>query len=275
VSDAGRPGHHLTEVALAFLILGTFAFGGPAAHVALMRRELVVRRKWLPEDEFKRMFAACNLIPGSSSTELAIFLGYRRAGWRGLLIGGVLFILPAMLMMLGIAWLYVRYSSSHLAGGVLFGVRAAVTGIVAWAILDLGRRFLSRWILLGLAAAIALLSVLGINPVFLIVAAGLAVAFGGQLLRNRGISALLLAGGLMPSGRLLAVFLTFLKLGAFSFGSGYVLYAFLHADFVLGLHWLTEQQLVDAVAIGQATPGPVFTTATFLGYLFAGVPGAC
>jgi len=240
-----------------------------------MRRELVVRRKWLPEDEFKRMFAACNLIPGSSSTELAIFLGYRRAGWRGLLIGGVLFILPAMLMMLGIAWLYVRYSSSHLAGGVLFGVRAAVTGIVAWAILDLGRRFLSRWILLGLAAAIALLSVLGINPVFLIVAAGLAVAFGGQLLRNRGISALLLAGGLMPSGRLLAVFLTFLKLGAFSFGSGYVLYAFLHADFVLGLHWLTEQQLVDAVAIGQATPGPVFTTATFLGYLFAGVPGAC
>jgi chromate transporter len=273
-----RPSGAVAEVALVFLMLGLIAFGGPAAHVALMRRELVVRRKWLAEDDFLRMFAACNLIPGPSSTELAIYLGYRRAGWRGLVLGGVFFILPAMLIMLFIAWAYERYGASSQALGILYGIRAAVVGIVLWAIIDLGRRLLKRWTLVILAAAVAGLSLIGINPVLLIVAGGLIVSAASQVQPNPKVGMLSLTSGLaLPAwsgGKLLTVFLTFLKLGIVSFGSGYVLYAFLHADFVQGLHWLTDKQLIDAIAIGQATPGPVFTTATFLGYLFAGVPGA-
>jgi chromate transporter len=273
-----RPSGAVTEVALVFLMLGLIAFGGPAAHVALMRRELVVRRKWLAQDDFLRMFAACNLIPGPSSTELAIYLGYRRAGWRGLVLGGVFFILPAMLIMLFIAWAYERYGASSQALGILYGIRAAVVGIVLWAIIDLGRRLLKRWTLVILAAAVAGLSLIGINPVLLIVAGGLIVSAASQVQPNPKVGMLSLTSGLaLPAwsgGKLLTVFLTFLKLGIVSFGSGYVLYAFLHADFVQGLHWLTDKQLIDAIAIGQATPGPVFTTATFLGYLFAGVPGA-
>ena len=268
----------VAEVMRVFLLLGLIAFGGPAAHVALMRRELVVRRKWLPESEFLRMFAACNLIPGPSSTELAIYLGYRRAGWRGLLAGGISFILPAMLIMLFIAWAYQRYGTNSQALGILYGIRAAVVGIVVWAIIDLGRRLLKRWALITLAAVVAGLFLIGINPVLLIVAGGLIAAAASQVHPKPKVGMLALTSGTaLPAwsvGKLLTVFLTFLKLGVVSFGSGYVLYAFLHADFVQGLHWLTDKQLIDAIAIGQATPGPVFTTATFLGYLFAGVPGA-
>jgi chromate transporter len=273
-----RPRGAVAEVALVFSMLGLVAFGGPAAHVALMRRELVVRRKWLTDDEFLRMFAACNLIPGPSSTELAIYIGYRRAGWRGLVLGGVLFILPAMLIMLVIAWAYDRYGAGAQALGILYGIRAAVVGIILWAIIDLGRRLLKRWTLVILAAGVAGLSLIGINPVLLIVAGGLVMSAASQVGSKPKAGMLALTSGLaLPAwsgGKLLTVFLTFLKLGLVSFGSGYVLYAFLHADFVQGLHWLTDQQLIDAIAIGQATPGPVFTTATFLGYLFAGVPGA-
>jgi chromate transporter len=273
-----RPLGAVAEVALVFLMLGLIAFGGPAAHVALMRRELVVRRKWLGENEFLRMFAACNLIPGPSSTELAIYVGYRRAGWRGLVAGGVLFILPAMLIMLFIAWAYERYGTSPQALGILYGIRAAVVGIVLWAIIDLGRRLLKRWTLVILTAGVTGLSLIGINPVLLIVAGGLVVSATSRVQPKPRVGMFALTSGLaLPAwsgGKLLTVFLTFLKLGVVSFGSGYVLYAFLHADFVQGLHWLTDKQLVDAIAIGQATPGPVFTTATFLGYLFAGVPGA-
>jgi chromate transporter len=273
-----QPPGAVAEVALVFLMLGLIAFGGPAAHVALMRRELVLRRKWLPESEFLRIFAACNLIPGPSSTELAIYLGYRRAGWRGLVAGGVCFILPAMLIMLLIAWVYERYGTSSQAVGILYGIRAAVVGIVVWAIIDLGRRLIKRWTLVILAAGVAWLFLIGINPVLLLVAVGLIVSAASQMQLKPKVGMLTLTTGLaLPawSGtKLLTVFLTFLKLGVVSFGSGYVLYAFLHADFVQGLHWLTDKQLIDAIAIGQATPGPVFTTATFLGYLFAGVPGA-
>jgi chromate transporter len=210
--------------------------------------------------------------------ELAIYLGYRRAGWRGLVLGGVFFILPAMLIMLFIAWAYERYGASSQALGILYGIRAAVVGIVLWAIIDLGRRLLKRWTLVILAAGVAGLSLIGINPVLLIVAGGLIVSAASQVQPKPKFGMLALTSGLaLPAwsgGKLLTVFLTFLKLGVVSFGSGYVLYAFLHADFVQGLHWLTDKQLIDAIAIGQATPGPVFTTATFLGYLFAGVPGA-
>jgi len=182
-----------------------------------------------------------------------------------------------MLIMLFIAWAYERYGTSSQALGILYGIRAAVVGIVLWAIVDLGRRLLMRWTLVIMAAAVAGLSLIGINPVALLLAGGLIVSAASQVHRKRMAGLLSLTSLSLPAwsgGKLLTVFLTFLKVGVVSFGSGYVLYAFLHADFVQGLHWLTDKQLIDAIAIGQATPGPVFTTATFLGYLFAGVPGA-
>jgi chromate transporter len=268
------------EVAWVFLKLGLVAFGGPAAHVALMRRELVQRRCWLDDGEFQRMFAACNLVPGPSSTELAIFLGYRRAGWRALILAGVLFILPAMLLMVALAWAYGRFGSTAAAEHVFYGIRPVVVGIVAWAILDLGRRMVARWHLALVAVAAGALLLAGLNPVVLLFFGGAVVA-GASLPRppRRSDGGVLwlasLPASLLPHlDRLPVLALTFLKIGLVSFGSGYVLLAFLRADFVLGLHWLNDRQLLDAIAIGQATPGPVFTTATFLGYLFAGVPGA-
>ena len=264
------------RVAGVLLKVGVLAFGGPAAHVALMRRELVERRRWIDEASFFRMFAACNLVPGPSSTELAIFLGYRLSGWPGLLLAGVLFVVPAMAIMLAIAWLYVRLGTAWPLQAVLAGVRPVVVGIVAWAIVDLGRRLLTGLSPGVLAAAVCVASLLGLNPILLLFGAGaawLAVSLGRERLRGAGGRAAALLPGL-PIPKLLGLFLTFLKVGAVSFGTGYVLFAFLQAEFVEGLHWLSERQLVDAVAISQVTPGPVFTTATFLGYLFAGLPGA-
>src|SRR5438105_3391348 len=244
-----------------------------------MRRELVQRRGWLSDAEFQRLFAACNLVPGPTSTELAILLGYRRAGWRALLLAGALFILPAMLLMLALAWLYGRFGSTAVLAHVLYGVRPAVVGIVAWAILDLGRRMVRRWRLALVAGAVGVLFLVGMNPVVLLLLGGAVLAAGSVTgSRRPRVGVLWLAavpGSLLPHlDRLPVLVLTFLKIGLVSFGSGYVLLAFLRADFVVGLHWLSDRQLVDAIAIGQATPGPVFTTATFLGYLFAGLPGA-
>lgn len=259
-----------------FLMLGCIAFGGPVAHVALMRREIVARRRWLPEAEFLRMFAACNLIPGPSSTELAIFLGYRRGGWRALVLAGVLFIAPAFLLMLAIAWAYAGFQGKPATTAVLHGIRPVVVGIIAWAALDLGRRVLARPVRLLLAAAAGGLLLAGVNPVLLLAAGGLllaALSVGPRRL-SACLSALPLGAGLPDLGRLPLLFVTFLKFGAVTFGSGYVLLAFLRSDLVVTLHWLTDQQLLDAIAIGQATPGPVFATATFIGYLVAGVPGA-
>lgn len=266
----------LGEVATVFLLLGFVAFGGPAAHIALMRRVIVERRRWLPEAEFLRMFAACNLIPGPTSTELAVFLGYRRGGWRALILAGVTFILPAFLIMLAVAWAYSRFQGRAATAAVLAGIRPVVVGIIAWAALDLGRRVLRRPALLGLAGAAGGLLLLGVHPILLLAAAGvLAASFS----LGRGRLGSLMAGvplglGIPELDRLPLLVLTFLKFGAVAFGSGYVLLAFLRTDLVLGLGWLNDRQLVDAIAIGQATPGPVFTTATFIGYLVAGVPGA-
>jgi chromate transporter len=261
------------RVALVLLKVGVLAFGGPAAHVALMRRELVDRRRWIDEDTFFRMFAACNLVPGPSSTELAIFLGYRLGGWPGLALSGALFIAPATAIMVAIAWLYVRLGPSPPLHAVLAGVRPVVVGIVAWAALDLGRRLVTSVPLGALAAAVGAAALAGASPVLLLFAGGVAwLAFSlGRERAVRGVSSVLPA---LPLPKLVTLFLTFLKLGAVAFGTGYVLFALLRAEFVDGLHWLTERQLVDAVAISQVTPGPVFTTATFLGYLFAGLPGA-
>lgn len=267
----------LGQVAAVFLKIGLIGFGGPAAHVALMRREIVERRRWVDEERFLRMFAACNIIPGPTSTELALYLGYDLAGWPALLLAGLLFILPAMLLMLLIASIYAHFGTTPPIRHILYGIRPVVVGIIAWAVLDLGRRIISSTLLLPVALTVCAFFLLGLNPALLLLLAGLAVA-GAVLARQRRRSAAAFVPALtlpaIAGSKLATIFFTFLKIGAISFGSGYVLLAFLRADFVVGLHWLTDQQLLDVVAISQATPGPVFTTATFLGYLFAGVPGA-
>jgi chromate transporter len=282
-SPPGSPHLPALTVALVLLKVGVIAFGGPVTHVAFMRRELVERRGWLDEKTFLRMFAACNLVPGPSSTELAIFVGYRLAGWPGLLLAGSLFIAPAMLLMLGIAWGYTHFGTTAAAGAGLAGVRPVVVGIVVWALVDLARRVADRLPGLAIAALVTVLSLLGANPLVLLACAGVVLLVTRQgarwLPRSGGLGWLPLGGPaglvvLANADRLPVLFWTFLKVGAVSFGSGYVLFAYLQSDFVQGLHWLSQQQLVDAIAIGQVTPGPVFTTATFLGYLFAGVGGA-
>jgi chromate transporter len=260
----------LLEIAVVFLKLGLIAVGGPAVHVALMRRELVVKRRWVDEKTFLDDFAACQLIPGPSSTELAILLGYRRGGPAGLIAAGVPFILPAFVIMLALAWLYSRFASSATIAGALYGVRPIVVGLIGWALVDLGRRILRGPFLAFVGVAVLVAALLGVNPILLLLAGGVALV----VRRRAGGTLMLVASAGAINTSLLGVFLTFLKYGAVSFGSGYVLFALLHADVVQSYHWLTTRQLVDAIAISQATPGPVFTVATFIGFLVAGLGGA-
>ncbi len=274
------------EVALLFLRLGTIAFGGPAAHTALMRDELVRRRGWLTDQRFADLMGATNLIPGPNSTELAIHLGHERARWRGLVAAGVCFILPAALMVTGLAWAYVRYGSTPAVEGILYGVVPAVIAIIAHALFALLRTVL-KTVWLGLLAAAALAAYLAGVGELLILASGALLAAAARTARRarpgpgapHALVLLPFGGGSPlfpdPTGAQLAqLFATMLKIGAVLYGSGYVLLAFLRGDFVERLGWVTEQQLADAVSIGQVTPGPVFTTATFLGYVIAGLPGA-
>jgi chromate transporter len=250
----------LREVISLFLRLGFTAFGGPAAHIAMMEDEAVRRRGWLSREQFLDLFGAASLIPGPSSTELAIYLGFRRAGWLGLVAGGACFILPAALMVAAIAWAYLRYGSLPQAAAVLYGIKPIVIALIAQALWSLGRAAVRTRFLFVLAAASLIASLLGVPPLLVLVgAAFLAVAAR--------------AGGLY-SVPLWPLFLLFLKIGSVVFGSGYVLLAFLRDDLVTRLHWLTESQLLDAVVVGQFTPGPVFTTATFIGYVLAGGAGA-
>lgn len=281
--------HRLREVVSVFLRLGTIAFGGPVAHTAMMREELVRRREWVTDERFVDLMGATNLIPGPNSTELAIHLGHERAGWRGLVWAGVCFIVPAALIVTGLAWAYVEYGETPAFESVLYGVVPVVVAIIAHALTGLLRTVLGfrkaarpRWWLVGLAGAALAAYFLGVNELA-ILASGAALAALAYLVRHpprrhgAGVAALLMAPVSWAGGeqdRLLTLFLTMLKIGAVLYGSGYVLIAFLRGDFVNRLGWVTEQQLVDAIAVGQVTPGPVFTTATFLGYLVAGPLGA-
>jgi chromate transporter len=273
VSPSGRQ----REVAALFLRLGFLAFGGPAAHIAMMRQEVVQRRRWLSDQEFLDLLGASNLIPGPTSTELAIYLGYRRAGKAGLVLAGVLFILPAMAIVLAFAWAYVKYGTTPQAVGLLYGIKPVIVAVIVQAIWGLLRAAVKTK-LLGLAVILtAVLYFAGVNP--LVPLFGLALAV--MLIENRAYGHLLvLPVATTPLAQattdvsLVTLFLTFLKIGATLYGSGYVLLAFLHDDFVRNLGWLSDQQLLDAVAVGQFTPGPVFTTATFIGYVVASWPGA-
>ncbi|WP_232221772.1 chromate efflux transporter [Nocardioides sp. J54] len=278
---APRPGS-AREVGGLFLRLGTIAFGGPAAHVALMREELVRRREWVSDQRFADLMGATNLVPGPNSTELAIHLGHERAGWRGLLLAGAAFILPAALMVTGLAWAYVEYGGTPAVDGLLYGVVPVVVGIIAWALAGLGRTVLASPWLVVLAGAALAAYLLGANEL-VVLAAGAVVAVLAHGLRSaadrqHALVLPLLAGTPVftdPTGSQLAqLFLTMLKIGAVLYGSGYVILAFLEGDFVDRLGWVSHQQVLDAASVGQVTPGPVFTTATFLGYVVAGLPGA-
>ncbi len=282
-SVPARSDRGLGRLAAAFLRLGTVAFGGPAAHIAMMEEEFVRRRGWLTGQEFVDLVGAASLIPGPSSTEVAIYVGYRRAGWRGLLVAGSCFILPAALLVSALAWAYVRLGRLPKVGGVLYGVKPVVIAVIAHALLSLGRSAFRTRALVLLGALGVAASLLGVPP--LAVLAGAAVLHALSVATRRPTPprsvALFLGTGSMAgaSSALLpfslgTLFLLFLKFGAVVFGSGYVLLAFLRADLVERTRWLTEAQLLDAVAVGQVTPGPVFTTATFIGYLLAGAPGA-
>jgi len=274
---ASRDRRSLREVAAVFLKLGVIGFGGPAAHVALMRRELVERRRWLDEDRFLELFGAASLIPGPSSTELGMMLGYERAGWPGLLVAGTCFIVPAMLLVLAIAWAYVRYGSLPQTDWILYGIGPVIIAVILDAFWQLGRRALTSIPLAAVAVTVMVLYLLGVDIVVLLFGAAILVMLGRNIVRMRaepqGVIPILplLAAAEAP---LRSVFLEFLKLGAVVYGSGYVLLAFLRSDLVEHLHWIGESRLIDAVAVGQVTPGPVFTTATFIGYLVAGLPGA-
>ncbi|MGW7482689.1 chromate efflux transporter [Nonomuraea muscovyensis] len=278
MSEQPSPGS-VREVALLFLKLGTIAFGGPAAHTAMMRDELVRRRGWVTDQRFVDLMGATNLVPGPNSTELAIHLGYDRARWRGLLAAGICFILPAALIVTALAWAYVTYGETPAVEGILYGVVPAVIAIIVHALFGLLRTVVKN-VWLGLLAAAALAAyLLGVNELLVLAAGGL-LAGGVLLARHAGrgahglVAVPLLGLGDPTGGQLTQLFLTMLKIGAVLYGSGYVLLAFLRGDFVDRLGWLTEQQLIDAVSIGQVTPGPVFTTATFIGYVIAGPAGA-
>jgi chromate transporter len=276
----------LPEIAWAFLKLGTIAFGGPAAHLAMMEEEFVRRRRWITHAEFLDGLATANLIPGPSSTEVAILVGQLKRGWRGLIVAGACFIIPAALIVSVIARAYVRFGALPQAQGVLYAIKPVVVAVIVQALGKLSRSGLRTPALVVIAALSALLSLLGVSPVLTLVVAGVLSA------ASLGVKSHVAGGTFVVTPKMLAgivvgistvaalpvslwrLFLSFLQVGSVVFGSGYVLPAFLQGEFVERLHWLTNKQLLDAVAVGQFTPGPLFTTATFIGYIVAGWKGA-
>lgn len=277
----------LPELVGYFLRLGLTAFGGPAAHVAMMEHEVVQRRGWLSHAEFVDLLGAANLIPGPNSTEMAIYLGQRQAGWLGLLIGGVCFILPAAVIVTALAWAYVRFGGLPQIEALFSGIKPVVIAIILQALWRLGRTVLKSPLAIGVAVAAVVLSICRVDALLILAGAGMAMAVGRWLTAGRhrplallgllgpaaGAPAAAAAAPAVAAFGLWPLFLFFLKVGAILFGSGYVLLAFLRTDLVQHWHWLTEGQLLDAVAVGQFTPGPIFTTATFIGYLKASESG--
>ncbi|MDX1415589.1 MAG: chromate efflux transporter [Candidatus Promineifilaceae bacterium] len=296
-------GRSWRELASLFTRLGFTAFGGPAAHIAMLHDEVVTRRGWMNEQHFLDLIGATNLIPGPNSTEMVMHVGKERGGWRGLIIAGACFILPAALMVTILAWAYVTYGATPQGESLLYAVKPVVVVIVLQALIKLGRKAVKSRLLALIGIAVFVLYLLGVNELVLLFGTAslmLIITFirrqfltavvgpmlAGQEWRTSADSATVAGGGwrvslsnLWQLGEGMPVdlgqlFLVFLKVGAVLYGSGYVLLAFLRNDLVLRLGWLTDQQLVDAIAIGQVTPGPILTTATFIGYVLAGIPGA-
>lgn len=278
----------LKELALLFLKLGTIAFGGPAAHIAMMEDEVVRRKRWLEQEKFLDLLGMTNLIPGPNSTEMAIHIGYVQGGFVGLLVAGSCFILPATLIVAAIAWAYVRFGTLPVATGLLYGVKPVVIAVVLQALIRLAKTAVKTKFLLAIALVAGVLSFLGVNELVVLFGAGVVVGMHKWLMLDRPPgtppTALLAATPILAVAvktaatpvnfSLWSLFLFFLKVGAVLFGSGYVLLAFLRADLVERWRWLSDAQLLDAIAVGQITPGPVFTTATFIGYILAGPLGA-
>ena len=281
MSGPAPPRGSLRELAWVFLRLGTIAFGGPAAHIAMMEEEIVRRRAWISREEFLDLLGAANLIPGPNSTEMAIHIGHRRAGWRGLVIAGVCFILPAFLIVSAIGWLYVRFGRLPEAGALMDGIKPVIIAVVAQALWGLARSSVKSVWLGALGAAAVIACALGVHELIVLIAGGtLGLVARWRPTPQKKLPAIfplaglnlgsLAAGTATTTFGLGPLFLVFLKVGSVLFGSGYVLLAFLRSDLVERLHWLTNGQLLDAVAVGQMTPGPVFTTATFVGYILGG-----
>lgn len=278
----------MREIAWLFLKLGTISFGGPAAHIALMDQEVVRKRGWLDRDHFLSLLAATNLVPGPNATEMAIHIGYVHAGWPGLIAGGVSFILPAFLICLGIGWFYLEFGSIPEIASIFYGINPVVIAIILVATYRLGKSAIKSWweILLGVSALMAAL--IGMDEALILLAAGVAgilVHFIPKWISHKQLPVELflpfvsfarhfseLWSGL--DDRLVQLGLFFLKVGSLLFGSGMVLFAFIQKDVVSGYGWLTQQQLIDAIAVGQMTPGPVSSSATFIGYLVSGWQGA-
>ncbi len=288
----------LRELAFLFLKLGAISFGGPAAHIALIETEIVQKRKWVTRQQFLDMLGAANLIPGPTSTEMAINTGFVRAGWSGLCVAGACFIVPAALVTGAFAWVYVRFGSQPQAISVLAGIKPAVVAIIAIAIWRLGKTAVKDVGLAGLGMLSLTAFLLGVNPIIILFGGGVlgmllrkAAAYrsasscflpflrprpfpSSLLLLRTGIVASVAIGTVAVRPSISQIGLFFLKVGAVLYGGGYVLLAFLEQGLVQQHSWLTQQQLLDAVAIGQFTPGPVLSTATFIGYILGGAPGA-
>lgn len=271
--------HRLKELTQVFLKLGFTAFGGPAAHIAMMQQEVVTKRRWMSEQHFLDLIGATNLIPGPNSTEMAIHVGQDRAGCKGLLIAGLCFILPAVSITLFFAWLYQQYGQLPEVQPFIYGIKPAIIAVILAAIYPLAKKSLKNLQLWAIGFSVLLLSLYGINEVFLLFGAGIlamAIHFINQQ-RTAGlfipITLLQISDSEVVSAKNLNLFLIFLKIGAILYGSGYVLFAFLDAELVAtGL--LSRQQLIDAIAVGQFTPGPVFSSVTFIGYQINGLSGA-
>jgi chromate transporter len=275
----------LSELAKVFFKLGTIGFGGPAAHIAMMEEETVTRRKWLTHEQFLDLLGATNLIPGPNSTEMAIHVGYVKAGWRGLAVAGISFIFPAVAITLLFAYLYVHFGTVPQLASFMFGIRAAIIAVILAAVFRLSRPMLKKRNLVIIGLAVTILNLFHFDEIALLFGAGLVSIVWEHRKRiwQKAFSLFnvfpVFAMFFSPLGNeananLTALGLFFLKVGAILYGSGYVLVAFLQGGLVESYHWLTQQQLLDAIAIGQFTPGPILSTATFIGYVLLGLPGA-
>ncbi len=268
------------EIAKEFLRLGFVAFGGPAAHIAMMEERYVRRRGWLRRERFLDLLGAASLLPGPSSTEMTMYLGEARGGLTGLIVAGVCFILPAAVLAMLLAWAYMKFGALPQIVGLLFGIKPVVVALIVQAIWNLARTALKNVWLSALAAGAIGLAVWGISPLVVLLGAGvlwMLIREGEKVTRDKAAFAGMLGTGASSATAVvgvLPVFFYFLKVGAVLVGSGYVLLAVLRADLVVEMHWLNDGQLLDAIAVSQATPGPFFTVATFIGYLLGGWKGA-